>query len=140
MPLRASSAGLVVLSGVAALLTTMCAAPLPVQAQRVATTSLDSTRAEIPSKNKSPQAAALLGFAPGVGHLYAGEVNRGWLIGAIYWTGVAMTHNGRTDGVGKVGGVLLVGGLIAGVVDGANAARRYNARMAKRREASHKPE
>lgn len=141
MRLRARSAGVVALMGTAAMITTVCATPMRVEAQHVATTSLDSARGATPSEHKSPQVAALLGFVPGVGHLYAGEINRGWLIGAIYWTGVAMGGTGRrTDGVGKAGGVLLVGGLIAGVVDGAYAARRYNARMAKLREPVHKPE
>lgn len=73
---------------------------------------------------------------PGVGHLYAEDINRGWLVMAIYWTGVAITHNGRTDTVGKVGGAMLLGGLVFSVVDAGNAARRYNARVAKLRAAS----
>ncbi len=113
-----------------------CIAILPLSAQRVDPTPFDSARSAIPSKDKSPAAAALLGFAPGVGHLYAGEINRGWLIIALYTTGYILNHDGRTDTRGKVGGVLLIGGAIAGVVDGAYAARRYNARMAKLRAAA----
>ncbi|HEX4935673.1 MAG TPA: hypothetical protein VFV33_20980 [Gemmatimonadaceae bacterium] len=93
----------------------------------------DTARVADDSAGKSPGIAALLGFVPGAGHWYAGEVNRGWLIAATYWTGVALSHGGRTDAVGKVGGVLVVGGLLAGIVDGAGAARRHNDRLRRQR-------
>lgn len=115
-----------------------CIASLPVQlhAQRAEVSSLDSARAATPAKEKSPATATVLGFVPGVGHLYAEDINRGWLIMAVYWTGVAITHNGRTDAVGKVGGAMLVGGLVYSVVDAGRAARRHNARIAKLKNAA----
>lgn len=78
---------------------------------------------------KSPVAAAGLGLVlPGAGHWYAGERGRGTLVAAVYWTGVALTAGGRTDRVGHVGGVALLGALGVGVVDGARAAGRWNRR------------
>lgn len=134
MPCRTSGRRFVL--GASVSLLAIVGAPHVLWAQRVDRSPLDSTRAALPGKDKSPVAAALLGFAPGVGHLYAGEINRGWLIIALYTTGYVLNHDGRTDTRGKVGGVLLVGGVIAGVVDGASAARRYNARNAKLRAAA----
>lgn len=120
----------------AILAVSLCAATTPLVAQRSNVSALDSARASAPTKEKDPTTASLLGFVPGVGHLYAEDINRGWLVMAVYWTGVAITHNGRTDNIGKVGGVMLLGGLVFSVVDAANAARRYNTRMAKLRAAA----
>lgn len=114
----------------------LLAVPMQLAAQRAAPGTLDTaaaTGAVPPPALKSPQAAAALGMMPGVGHLYAGEVNRGWLLMAAYWTGYFMMRGGRTDTVGKVGGVVVVGGWLFGVVDGANAARRTNARLRRSR-------
>lgn len=103
---------------------------------------LDSARQATDTlKKKSPQVAAALGFFPGAGHWYAGEINRGWLIATVYFTAVAIGGNGRrTDAWGKVAGVTMIGGLVAGIVDGSNAARRTNDRIdrerARRREAA----
>lgn len=121
---------------VVALGATLSAVSTCVLAQRTNTSPLDSARAAISKPDKDPTTATVLSFVPGVGHLYAEDINRGWLIMAIYWTGVAITHNGRTDNVGKVGGVMLLGGLVFSVADAGNAARRYNRRTAKLREAA----
>ncbi|MCC6928721.1 MAG: hypothetical protein IT359_07000 [Gemmatimonadaceae bacterium] len=117
------------------------AVPVQLAAQRAVPAALDTLTApraapapapgappDAAPQRKSPGVAAALGMVPGVGHLYAGEVNRGWLLMAAYWTGYLMVRGGRTDTVGKVGGVVVVGGWLFSVVDGANAARRYNAR------------
>lgn len=104
-------------------------------AQQARPGALDSARTATDTvKKKSPQVAAALGFFPGAGHWYAGEVNRGWLITAVYFTAVAIGGNGRrTDAWGKVAGVAMVGGLVAGIVDGSNAARRTNDRIDRER-------
>lgn len=104
-------------------------------AQQASPGALDSARAATDTlKKKSPQVAAALGFFPGAGHWYAGEVNRGWLIATVYFTAVAIGGTGRrTDAVGKVAGVAMVGGLVAGIVDGSNAARRTNDRIDRER-------
>lgn len=104
-------------------------------AQQASPGGVDSARQAVDTlRKKSPQVAAALGFFPGAGHWYAGEVNRGWLISAVYFTAVAIGGNGRrTDAWGKVAGVTMVGGLVAGIVDGSNAARRTNARIDRER-------
>ncbi len=104
-------------------------------AQQARPGALDSARQATDTlKKKSPQVAAALGFFPGAGHWYAGEVNRGWLIVTVYFTAVAIGGNGRrTDAWGKVAGVTMVGGLVAGIVDGSNAARRTNDRIDRER-------
>jgi len=119
-----------------AVLLVLLAVPLQLAAQRASPGALDSAAARPAAPQpelKSPQAAAALGMMPGVGHLYAGEVNRGWLLMAAYWTGYFMVRGGRTDTVGKLGGAMVVGGWLFGVVDGANAARRTNARLRRSR-------
>ncbi|MFN8668692.1 MAG: hypothetical protein U0164_16045 [Gemmatimonadaceae bacterium] len=108
--------------------------PARADAQRATPAAIDTAAAPPASPEfKSPQAAAALGMMPGVGHIYAGEINRGWLLMAAYWTGYFIIRGGRTDTVGKVGGVMVVGGWLFGVVDGANAARRTNARLRRLR-------
>lgn len=121
---------MLVLAAVAGVL----AVPARAGAQRATPAAIDTAAAPPPSPGfKSPQAAAALGMMPGVGHIYAGEINRGWLLLAAYWTGYLMIRGGRTDTVGKVGGVMVVGGWLFGVVDGANAARRTNVRLRRLR-------
>lgn len=111
-------------------------------AQQARAGELDSARhATDTLTKKSPQVAAALGFFPGAGHWYAGEINRGWLLATVYFTAVAIGGNGRrTDAWGKVAGVTMIGGLVAGIVDGSNAARRTNDRIdrerARRKEAA----
>jgi hypothetical protein len=79
---------------------------------------------------KSPTVAGLLGLVlPGAGHWYAKENGRGWAVAAVYWSGVALVAGGRTDAVGKVGGVMLLGALGVSVIDGARAAGRHNVRV-----------
>ncbi len=118
---------------IAALATCMCATASRVDAQRTNVSALDSARAAAPKKEKDPTSATLLGFLPGVGHLYAEELNRGWLIILLYGVGAGISMNGRTDTVGKVGGALAIGGFLFSVIDAGKAARRYNARLAKER-------
>ncbi len=99
-----------------------------VNAQAVPRPALDSTQV-LRSSSKSPGTAALISVVlPGGGHWYAKENNRGWIVAIVYFTGVAITYGGRTDTVGKIGGVAAVGAWTFGVVDGALAARRYNKR------------
>lgn len=79
---------------------------------------------------KSPAGAAVLGLVlPGAGHWYAGEPGRGFVIAAVYWSGVAVVAGGRTDTVGHIGGAALIGALGASVIDGVLAVGRHNARI-----------
>jgi hypothetical protein len=110
-----------------------CVLVLPVrtvQAQRMPASAFTATEpTQASPKTKSPQIAAVLGMMlPGSGHWYAEEHGRGWLIAALYWTGVALVHGGRTDELGVVGGVLVLGGWGYAIADGASAATRYNRR------------
>lgn len=106
----------------------------PTSAQRVARAPLDSARLAADSlRERSPTVAGLLGLLPGVGHLYAGETTRGWLLMAVYTTGYAVVHGGRTDRVGKVGGVLAVGAFLTSLIDAPRAARARNGRVRRAR-------
>ena len=88
------------------------------------------SRTEPPPAQKSPAAAALLGLVlPGAGHWYAGEPGRGFVVAAVYWSGVAVVAGGRTDRVGHIGGAAVIGALGASVIDGVLAVRRHNARL-----------
>jgi hypothetical protein len=103
------------------------------QGQRAAAAGApgDSARPVPAQERKSPAAAAVIGLVlPGAGHWYAGERGRGALVAAAYGAGVALVAGGRTDRVGHVGGVLALGALGVNVVDGARAAKRFNARRA----------
>lgn len=104
----------------------------PAHAQAMPPSALDATDAR-QSSHKSPATAALIAAAfAGGGHWYAQENTRGWIVAIITITGVAITMGGRTDTVGKIAGVAAVGGWTFGVVDGALAAKRYNARHGSR--------
>ncbi len=121
---------------IAALAACMCAAISRADAQRAIESPLDSARAAAPKKEKDPTTATLLGFVPGVGHLYAEDLNRGWLIILLYSVGAGISMSGRTDTVGKIGGTLAVGGFLFSIIDAGKAARRYNERLAKERDAA----
>lgn len=114
----------------------MSSAGTRAQAQRANESPLDSARAALAKPDKDPTTATVLAFVPGVGHLYAEDLNRGWLIILLYSVGAGISMSGRTDNVGKVGGALAVGGFLFSVIDAGNAARRYNSRMAKLRAAA----
>ena len=106
-------------------------ATLPAQtlgAQRVTNHVSDSAPARVTLvARKSSTTAGVIGLVlPGAGHWYAKENGRGWAVAAVYWSGVALAAGGRTDAVGKVGGVMLVGALGVSVIDGARAAGRHN--------------
>ncbi len=113
----------------------------PVQAQRVVASALDQARvtsaaaadtgAIAPSSPKSPGIAGVASvFLPGSGHIYAGEGGRGLAVMAIYFVAVPFVMSGRTDGLGKVAGVIAIGSYFFGIIDSVNAAHRYNARIA----------
>lgn len=106
----------------------LLACVLDLQGQQVPPNALDTTPVSH-ATHKSPATAALIAAVlPGAGHWYAKENNRGWLVAAVYFTGFLVTYSGRTDDVGKVGGVALVGAWTFAVIDGALAAKRYNRR------------
>lgn len=91
----------------------------------------DSTHSgKEPPARKSPAAAALFGLVlPGAGHWNAGEPGRGFVIAAVYWSGVAVVAGGRTDTIGHIGGAALIGALGASVIDGVLAVGRHNTRL-----------
>lgn len=124
----------------AASCTAFCTAALTVSAQRAAPNELDSARHSADSlRDKSPSIAAALAFAPGVGHLYARDLNRGWLLLTTYAAGVLLVQGGRTDGWGKTGGVLVVGTLLTSVIDAPRAARAHNYRVRRVRATQGAP-
>ena len=104
--------------------------PCELDAQRVDSVATDSARITVPTTpRKSPAVAGLIGLIlPGSGHWYAQENGRGWLIATVYFVGAAISWNGHTDIVGKVGGAMALGAIGVSVIDGSRAAGRYNGR------------
>jgi TM2 domain-containing membrane protein YozV len=103
----------------------------PLHGQHAPTVAAPGDSARPTRVRKSRSIAVVLGLVlPGAGHWYAGESGRGTLTAATYWTGVALVAGGRTDRVGHVGGLALLGALGFSIVDGARAAERSNRRPA----------
>jgi len=109
------------------------AAPLPAQRASAATIHAAVHDTLVSPRPKSVMIALLAGSTlPGSAHWYAGESNRGWLVAAIYWTGVAISFNGRTDRTGKIGGAAFLGAYGFSIIDGIGAVQRYNRRLCAR--------
>ena len=94
---------------------------------------------------KDPAVARLLGIIPGAGHMYAGEVGRGLLYFAgtlgIFATGGYITmslaftdqNTHRAAAIAGWSTIIATGGLwVWSIVDAGRAARRTNAKLARR--------
>ena len=122
-----------VIAGSLLFVTTASAQSSPVST----TTWPDTTAAEL----KSPATARLIGIIPGAGHMYAGEVGRGFLyfggtLGIlVVGSALFMSECFMTDVPGRCGEttaavtLIATGGLwVWSIVDAGRAARRTNAK------------
>ena len=94
----------------------------------------DSTSS--PSARNPELAGALSVFVPGMGHVYAGETTKGWVLTGLFVGGigaVAASDIGTTHDSIKAGGWLSVTALTAiylyALIDAPFAAIRYNERV-----------
>jgi TM2 domain-containing membrane protein YozV len=94
---------------------------------------------------KDPALARLIGIIPGAGHMYAGEVGRGFLYlggtlgifvtGGVIVLSAAFSDQNNQDAAATAGWATLIatGGLWGwSIVDAGRAARRTNAKAARR--------
>jgi hypothetical protein len=98
---------------------------------------------------KSPTTARLIGIIPGAGHMYAGEVGRGFLylggtVGVVFVAALAgftdclentswFAQSDCDGGAAATVGLIAAGGLwVWSIVDAGRAARRTNAKRAAR--------
>jgi hypothetical protein len=92
---------------------------------------------------KSPSAARVIGIIPGAGHMYAGEVGRGFLylggtLGLVFVAGLAhfsecfmSDEPGGCESTAGTVSLVAAGGLwVWSIVDAGRAARRTNAKRA----------
>jgi len=86
-------------------------------------------------KYKPPVFAGWLGFYPGVGHIYAGEMRKGILVGATFacgiWLIVASGYDVETDeteipALFYSGVTIMSAALFYSIIDAVNAAKRAN--------------